>query len=149
MNYRPKSTDELKAMDLLPAGTYPFRVTTAEDAVSNAGNEMIKLKLHVMDPATSRQTFVFDYLLEAMAHKLRHFCEAVDILDKYESGTLTPKDCEGLEGELELIVEPAKGDWQAKNAVRDYNIFAEDAKPAESTALNAKAVESEDDSIPF
>jgi len=145
MNYTPKTENELQELDLLAAGNYPFRVTTAEDAVSKKGNDMIKMKLHVMDPQTNRQTFVFDYLMEAMAHKLRHFCEAVDMLDKYESGTLTPKDCEGQEGELELIVEPA-GEWPAKNAVKDYNIFTED-KPAETTKLTAKPTEN--DEIPF
>ena len=131
MNYTPKTENELKEMDLLPAGNYRFRVTEATDEVSKKGKEMIKLKLHVMDPETNRQTFVFDYLMEAMAHKLRHFCEAVDMLEKYESGTLTPADCNGTEGELELIVEH-KGHWPAKNAVKDYNIFTEDKPEAKA-----------------
>jgi hypothetical protein len=131
MKFKAKSENELAEENLLPAGVYPFEVITAEDKQSKAGNDMIALNMRIYS-ADGRPFFVKDWLMEAMGFKLRHFCEEVGILDKYEAETLTGTDCEGRQGYLVLKQEPAKGDFGPKNSVKDYG------KPDETDTANAK-----------
>jgi hypothetical protein len=122
MQFTPKTEQEVMAPLLLPAGLYEFKVVDAENCISKSGNDMIKLTLTVW--AESAVT-IFDYLLEAMAHKLRHFCSATGLIAKYESGTLEDIDCVGKEGLLELIVQKGKQKddgsmYPDRNAIKDY-----------------------------
>lgn len=119
MNFTPKSEDEIQRENLLPEGAYPFKVIKAEASKSKKGNDMIAIQIRVFADDGSQST-VFDYLLEAMAFKLRHFCEEVGLLDKYEAGTLEPEDCEQREGMVQLEIQEADGAYRAKNNVVDY-----------------------------
>ena len=125
MRFKPQSEQEIQAMSLIEAGTYPFEVLEAEDTKSKSGNEMIKVKLKLWDNA-GRERVVFDYLLEAMSYKLRHFCEATSLLDKYETGDLQASSLIGRGGKLELETELGKakpdgsGNYPDKNRVADY-----------------------------
>ena len=110
MNFQPKSEEEVKAFTLLEKGIYPFRIIKAEDQISKSGNEMIKLTLLIWDKEGHTHT-LYDYLLEKIAYKLRHFAECVDMLDKYNLGCFTAEDCESREGSVDIIVQPG----QAKN----------------------------------
>lgn len=114
----PKTEEQIREEMLLPAGEYDFEVIKAEDKVSRNGNEMIKVELAVFRPNGSRQ-YVYDYLMEKMAFKLRHFCYAVGIGAQYEAGAVTATDCEGRMGRAALIVDTQPG-YPPKNAVRDY-----------------------------
>jgi hypothetical protein len=85
---------------------------------------MIELKLKIWDIDGSER-IVFDYLLEAMGFKLRHFSKICNLLDKYESGVLAAEDCVGKSGNLELIVQQGQpridgGYYPSKNSVKDY-----------------------------
>lgn len=125
MRFKPQTEQEIQAMSLIEAGTYPFEVLEAEDTKSKSGNEMIKVKLRIWDNM-GRERMVFDYLLEAMAFKLRHFCDATGLLDKYEAGSLQASDLLSRNGKLELEVEVGKakpdgsGNYPDKNRVGDY-----------------------------
>lgn len=149
MKFTPKTEQELQSMsqfELFEPGQYAFQVLTAEDQVSKqkydeAGsplprNEMIKLKLKVIHPS-GKEKHIFDYVLEAMAFKLRHFCEAVGLSEKYESGELKAFDCPGRTGKLDLTFEAGKqkpegGYYPDKNSVKDYLKAAEgDSNPPE------------------
>jgi hypothetical protein len=88
---------------------------------------MIELKLMVWDKA-GKEHVLNDYLLEAMGHKLRHFCSTHNMLDKYESGTLWPADCYNKQGSLDLIVQAGKpnpkgGIYPDRNSVKDYIVI--------------------------
>lgn len=131
MRFSPKTADEIVADSLLPAGEYPFEVLAAQDKLSKAGNEMIELKLAVYSQ-DGDQTHVFDYLLEKIAYKLRHFAEAVGLLDKYEKGEFSAFDCEGKNGYCKLAIDSSNPNYPPKNTVRDYVV-----KEA-STAVSAK-----------
>jgi len=120
MEFQPKSEDEVKRGKLLEAGIYDFEVLQAEPGQSKSGNEMIKLKIGVYGSTSDRISLhVYDYLLAAFEAKLRHFCDSVGLLGKYEQGSLCAEDCKGRSGQVKLIIEEA-GQYPAKNAVRDY-----------------------------
>lgn len=110
---------DLSRPTLLEAGVYPFEVIGASEEISKAGNEMIKIKINVRGDK-GQSAHIYDYLMEKMAFKLRHFCEATGLLVKYEAGTLSQLDCEGKKGWVRIKVEPAKGNYDAKNSVEDY-----------------------------
>lgn len=119
MKFNPMSEEELAKSSLLEPGVYPFEVLAASEELSKAGNEMIKLKLNVFGNS-GEQVHVFDYLLEKLAFKLRHFAEATGLLDKYESGTLSELDCENKTGFVKIAMEPGNGGYGPKNTVKDY-----------------------------
>ena len=119
MKFTPMTEAEIVSASLLEAGEYPFEVLAASEEISKAGNEMIRVKLAVFGP-NGQQAHVYDYLMEKMAFKLRHFCETTGLIAKYEAGTLGELDCAGKTGRVKLAVEPANGKYDAKNVVKDY-----------------------------
>lgn len=149
MQFTPKSEKEVNAHDLLPAGTYPFRVISAEEKTSKSGNEMIALKLGVFHG--EREQWVFDYLLESVAFKLRHFCAATGLMEKYEAGQIHACDLDAREGFVQIKIEPAKGDFQAKNVVKDYGkpvAKAGSEEEAQNRAADEEAAMRQDDDLP-
>ena len=124
MTFKSKTAKELQQDNerlLLPSRKepYPAKVIKATDKVSKSGNEMIEITLSIFaDDGTSR--FVTDYLMAAMMHKLFHFAEATGLMDAYGAGTICAGDCEGREVFVKLGIDPAKGEFAAKNVVKDY-----------------------------
>jgi hypothetical protein len=155
MTFTPKTEAQLKEKNLWPDGSYDFRVQEAEEGISTKGNEQIKLKLVIYKGEASR--FVYDYLSPLMEFKLRHFCEATGLISKYDSGRLTADDMIGREGIVQIRTEPAKGNFEAKNAVKDYVVKKADIRrPDTKTAslpLTAKQPAKPDDDdgseVPF
>ena len=160
MKFTPKTEKELKAENerlLLPARKepYPATVTKAVNKVSKSGNEMIEITLAVYADDGSLR-IVTDYLMEAMAHKLFHFAEATGNMDAYGEGTLSENDCDGREVFVKIGIDPAKGDYSAKNVVKDY--FSKQSEARHAAAKSEKmperppadtALDTEKDDIPF
>lgn len=145
MTFTPKSEDEIKEEGLAPDGDYDFDVLEAENAKSKKGNPMIKVKLGVYHGESVRW-HVYDYLLEAMSAKLRHFCDSTGLLAKYESGTLSADDCKGRSGKVRLVIDQDKEQkYPPKNSVKDYVVRK--AKPLGTKA--PQAPEPPDDDVPF
>ena len=133
----------------MDAGIYPFEVSEAIDKKSKSGNDMIELKLKIWDQL-GHERQCFDYLLESMAHKLRHFCEVGGLIDKYDSGDLQAVNCIGKSGHLELVIQvgkpkPEGGYYPDKNSVKDYIKTEKDAINAPINNIDPAF----DDSIPF
>lgn len=145
MNFEPKTEMELQSEALAPDGDYNFEVLEASDETSKkSGNPMIKVNLGLYFGEAIRWR-TFDYLLPAMASKLRHFCDTTGLLAKYESGQLRAVDCVGRSGKCRVIVEEDKsGQYPDKNKVSDYVVRA--AKPLEK---QASAEPETPDDIPF
>lgn len=145
MKFEPKSEKEVSNANLLPLGTYDAEVGTAEDKVSAAGNEMIKLDLSVYD-ATGKTHFVYDYLLEALAYKLRHAAEACGLLERYEAGNLEAEDFIGKTCKVKIKVQVDKdGKYPDKNVIQDYVIPAKKVQSISKDAIE----EMLDDEIVF
>lgn len=132
---RFKALNDSELMNLLPEGEYDFVVKDAQDTLSKAGNEMIKLKLCVSD-----NRIIFDYLLEAMSHKLKHFAQAVGLDDKYNAGGFEAADCIDRRGRCLIVKEEGIGNFGPKNSVRDY---------CKANPVNVKQEDFTDDQIPF
>ena len=154
MKFTPKSEAALvkeaeERNTLWPKGEYDFQVENYEDAVSKTGNDM-------------SQT-IHDYLMPQMMHKLRHCCEAIGILDRFEEGTLEAQDFDGGVGKVMLKIDKAKPNsgYRDKNSVDDYLKPAArptapargamaGASPAERRERAPKKSQAEiDDEIPF
>lgn len=135
MNFNPKTEDQIAEDSLLPDGNYDFNVLSAEDMTSKSGNEMIKLKLLVL--ADLGEKIVFDYILEKMAFKLRHFCETTGLIEVYEKGNLDSMTCVGKSGVVVVGKSKDKtGKYPPKNVVVDYGGITKE-KVNENT-LNAE-----------
>jgi len=124
MRTEPKSDQEIQAMMVMPEGIYPFVVIEAKERTSKNGNEMIELKLEVLDDQNRAHT-IFDYLLASMAFKLKHFCEHTGLQDKYDADDLHASDCVRRRGYVELKADKAPRivdgrEYPPKNSVKDY-----------------------------
>lgn len=119
MRFTPRT--EAECSKLFPKGTYDAEVIKAEPAISRESRrEMIKVTLKVYFTDDSRPPiFVHDYLMEAMAAKLRHFCESGSVLETYEAGELVAESCVGLSVRVKLKIEEG-GQYPDKNVVQDY-----------------------------
>ena len=148
MRFTPQTEQEVTESNLIPAGIYPFTVTSAEDKVSKkSGAPMMQLSLEVF-AADGKSRKVTDYIMEAVAYKLRHFAMAVGMGDQYtRDGELKPHDMLGRSGSCMIRVEPAEGNFSAKNSVKDYVPLkdGEEATPAPKRA----AASDESDPAPF
>lgn len=107
MRIEVKKDEELNESNLVPDGVYDFTVTKAEEKRSFSGNEMIKLTLQIWDKS-GREHYIFCHLLNAMPHLLKHFCEATNLMDNYNSGILTHYNCENASGKCKVIAEKGK-----------------------------------------
>lgn len=149
MNFSPKTEEELQSALLLPKGEYLFCVKGAENAVSKRGNEMIKLSISTWDN-DAKEYFLYDYLLESMPGKLKHFCDAVGLENLYSKGALSAHDCVNKEGVLLIDVEggqlrPEGGNYPPKNVIKDYIKMRDEKKPVATKSSDFSGF---DDDIP-
>lgn len=154
MRFQAKSENDIRRESLMPVGEYGFEVIHAEDKQSKSGNDMIALKMLVYMP-DGTQRHMRDWILEAFAMKLRHFCEATGLIDRYQAGTLCAADCMGRTGRVRVgINEDKSGDYPPSNKVIDYVVKGGDTfvpppptKPAEWE--KSDAVKPDDTDLPF
>ncbi len=155
MQFKPRSENEIKAMQLWPAGEYDFEVISAEPAVSGPnskapGVKFIKLSLRLFNEHGHgrKQNAI---LHPAMEVQLRHFCDETGKIELYNAGTLEAHDCVGAVGKLKLK-QKDDAQYGPKNEVADWGSKKKksDAPVAASVADKAAAKPCQDDSdIPF
>lgn len=148
MRITPKSPEQIAAEGLCPEGWWEASVEHAEETTSKNGNDMMKLRLLVY--TSSGERTMFDYLLDAMAHKLRAFCEAAELLTRYEAGSLTDRDCVGKVVMVEVEHKTqSKGEYagRVQAQVCNYRSMDRAAKPARTSAKLGDPIK--DDDIPF
>ena len=150
-----QASESSGAFEPWPAGEYDFIVNEAIDDISKAGNEQIKLTLHVFNRNGARR-IVFDYLGSGQSSqwKVRHAAEAMGLLRQYDAGELNPHEMIGKPGKCLLRVKPAANGYDANNQVGDYVVpkaVAAGTQPAMRSASKAKVHTGGDldDTIPF
>lgn len=158
MRVNPISAEEAEAtggsFEPWPDGVYDFVVAEAIDDISKAGNEQIKLTLHVFNRAGTHR-IVYDYLpsSDAAQWKVRNFADAMGLLRQYDSGNLNPHDMMGKPGRLNLRTQAAGGGFGAQNKVGSYIVAkkaaTELAEPSRAARAKAPAIRDLDDEIPF
>ena len=127
MKFQPKTEHEIKMASLREPGVYDFTVNDASDEISKKGADMIKVTLGVFD-ANGHEFTLTDYLMEAMAFKLRHFSYAAGLGDAYEAGTLLASNMIGKSGKVKIVIKEDKtGAYPPKNEVKDYVVPDEKA----------------------
>jgi hypothetical protein len=136
MKFTPKSDKEIEEDGLLPKGTYDYEIIEATDKTSKSGNDMIELKLLFFHGESGSRT-IRDYLLEAMAGKLKHFCVSHRLIREYDNGTLRAEACVGLSGRALVGIEKDKsGKYPDKNTVLDYVVTKVTAPAAPNGITN-------------
>lgn len=128
--FSPKTDAEIEAIKnqgLLTDGVYSFVVKEVEPGVSQSNNQMLKVKLGVLDNAGNERNLI-DYLVatDKMIFKLKHFCESIGIEDKYSQGKFSPSDCINRCGRAKIGVQKGRmmpdgsGFYPDKNDIKDY-----------------------------
>lgn len=105
--------------ELLPEGEYRFDVSYAEEKVSqNSGNEMIQMNIIVSGLLDKKpvKKIIKSFLVgtEKSLFKIKEFCEATGMEDKYKSGTLLADDCFGKTGRCYVIIKDDKNNSEIK-----------------------------------
>lgn len=156
MKFAPKTEEELRAeaekRGAWPPGIYDADITSAVEKLSKAGNDMIELTLQIYHPEDGATRQVFDWLLEAMAYKLRHCCEAAGLSDAYNAGSLEAYQLEGKSVKVKLGID-TKAEIK-RNRIIDY-VVSNDPPHVQSAraAAGARPASKPDDpfgsDIPF
>lgn len=96
--------DEKQPGQIEADGIYPFEVVEAEEKVSQKGNPYINIKmvLYVEDAERTQ----YDILIPQMPVKLRSFCEATGLEEKYKNKTLSADDCMHRQGYVRMGKKP-------------------------------------------
>lgn len=107
--------------ELLPVGEYDAVVIAAEETESKAGSPMFKVTLEVYGDE-GRKLHVFEYLLleGAASWKLKAFCRAAGLMDRYKAGEINEEDLQDAPVRVKLEREAGNGDFPPKNVVRGY-----------------------------
>lgn len=127
MKVTPKT--EAEVANVWPKGEYNAVVESAKEQQSKKGNEMIVLSVKVYHD-DGRALVLNDYLMDALAYKVRHFCVAAGLLPKYEAGTLTPDDCVEKGVKVRLKIDPEKDGYPPKNSISDYVVAKDKPEPS-------------------
>lgn len=154
MKFAPKTEKDVSNPRTFKNGIYDYEVTDAVEKESSSGNEMIALTLKVWAQDSTYK--VKDWLLEAMAFKLRHFCVSTGLNQQYEGGTLRARDCIGRSGKAKFkLQEDEAGNYPDRMGVEDYIVPTgnEDSTrtsvPTSRIREAAPKLDLDEDSIPF
>lgn len=117
MKFQPQSEDEV--LNLWPTDEYDYEVMEAEDTVSKAGDQQIKLKLMLINHLGGSK-HLNTWLNPKMMYLVKHFAESCGIEAMYESGGYDASDCLKKRGRCKVGKQEAVDEYQAKNVVTDY-----------------------------
>ena len=143
MKFNPLSEEDV--LNLLPDGEYDLAIMSAEDCLSKAQNEQIKLTLSHVD-SKGRDHIIYDYLTEKMMYKVKHFADATGMEALYEAGGYYAPDVKAVKVRAKVGRQEAKDGYPPKNVIKDY-VKGNGAAPTQ-TGLPVDALQ-DDDSIPF
>lgn len=114
------NANQMRSDALLKEGRYKYTVLDASEKKTQAGDNMINLKLAL--EVEARRVIFFDrlVLMPQMFWKLEHFCKSAGLADKIEKGSLTPDDCAGKTGYIDIIQKANNKTGELENQVKDY-----------------------------
>jgi hypothetical protein len=138
LQFDPKTDEELN--QLMEKGIYLFEVVVSEDYKSKTTEKkMIKLTLTVWDK-NNRERILFDYLGSEAVFKIKQFCDATGLQEKYKTGELSAEDFLGKSGKCMIGIQVDKtGQYADRNSIKSYVKL--EVNKVEEPALN--------DDIPF
>lgn len=130
MRVTPKTDEELS--NVWNAGWYPATIENAVEATSSKGAEMLVVTVRSYDNDSGRSKEIKDYIVDAVAYKVKHICEACGVLSDYERGVVDPQKLVSVNVEVKLGISQDKtGQFPDKNQITDYR-EASKAQPVSS-----------------
>jgi len=141
MQFKPKTEKEIATDGLLEKGEYDAEVMSAIEGVSKKGNPMMTVKMRVFRP-NGGEAHIFDYLLETVAYKLRHFAFAIGLGSQYEAGALDAEDCVRRSCVVVVGIDDKNKDFPPKNVIKDYVV--EEEEKASSEQAPARSIPKSD-----
>lgn len=110
---------------LICVGWHDGRIIEAAEKRSKSGNDMIEIAVGVFDADGNERT-IRDWLTNSKlgAARLRHCCDAVGALTRYEAGEITEADFAGNACQVRIGIEKGRGRYPDQNVVLDYRAAA-------------------------
>jgi hypothetical protein len=140
VTFIPKSEQQITNERLLPKGQYYFDVLECEE---KQGKSCVYFKIkHRLTPADNNISITwYDNLVihDDFQWRLRHACQEMGILDKYEQGSLSAEDflhCQGI-----LIVDHRirKDNGMLEAYIKDYGVKSNVTTSVQSKGAASKA----------
>jgi hypothetical protein len=118
--YTEDAAVEVARRTLLAPGRIDAVIREAVERPSARGNDMIELTVAVPD-GRGGERLLKDYLTNTSlgALRLRHACEAVGALDRYDAGAISASDFPGHTVRVKIGVEKRRG-YAPRNIIEDY-----------------------------
>lgn len=124
LNFKASEVPEDKGFEVIPAGTYNAHIieSTMKETRSGTGF-FLELRIQILDePYTGR--LVFERLnlvnpneiaVKIAQRTLADLCEACNVDEVADS-----EELHGIEFQIELKIDPPRGDWGESNSVKKY-----------------------------
>lgn len=164
MQFNPLTEDELTTQSgsnqksfLFEPGDYTFEIIGADDHISKAGNESIKLRLSIFDH-TGTEHYIFDYLSPNSMYKLHQFCKSVGLIEQYKKGELSTIFCLGKSGKARIGLEKGKPKNDGSDTFYDDRMVIKKYIESDSKVVNENVktknldllpISIQDDDLPF
>jgi len=119
--FRTEAEAHSASRRVMLSGWHEGRIAEAiEKPSKRSGKDMIELTIIVTDADGNERTFL-DWLTDSPlgAIKLRHACEAVGALSRFEAGEIGQADFPGHDVRVKLGVEKKRG-YPDRNVIEDY-----------------------------
>ena len=143
MKFTSKTKAELAAGNLWAKGDYAFEIMEAEDAISSKDNDMIKLKVKLVNDNGKTQV-LFDYLGEWNLYKVQPLCELAGLTAEYEAGDLDAYGLVGVTGQCKVGVSIDKtGEYDDKNDIKKFYVDTPASKKTLDETLGDDAIDFE------
>lgn len=124
LNFKASEVPEDKGFEVIPAGTYSAHIIQSEMKETKAGTgQYLELRIQILDePYTGR--LVFERLnlvnpnetaVKIANRTLADILEALGV-DEVEDS----EELHGIEFQMELKIDPPRGDWGESNSVKKY-----------------------------
>lgn len=143
---------ERAQFNIWPEGEYYFEILEAKNSTSKNGNSMIVLNLSIKkDKFDNECIYIKDYIvdMEQMSWKISNLMGSIGLGVDYVLGEIDLDILPGKNGHLILKVEPPKGDYGHRNAVKDYLVMDRMAAVVDKSNAVKSSVDEFNDEIPF
>lgn len=126
---------EEQALNLLPKGKYEgfIREIEVKPGRKDPNKQYVIVTVDVYDPNGNGMPYTITQGCY-FKHMLRHLCQAVGCLDKYESKTLSLwEDLLNKSVLASVDIQEAQNGYQSKNVINDFEVLPkkEESKPEE------------------
>jgi hypothetical protein len=149
MRYTPYTEAQIQSMNVMEGGIYTFQVLEVDtkDKFGNPlrdknGIDMAKLKLLVWDKDNRERTLITYISGDGnFAYKLRHFANAIGMIEEYDNATFDIMRTIGKSGKADIVIKKGtmKQDgsnemWPDRNDVKDFVVDGNSQSPRQPTS---------------